>query len=133
MSISIFVRPYFLGEDLPNDVCIYLKPKTLDNIKDNSYVDISDCEHNILEQLQNRPKINAASFGIPTIANWKLGYKEFDGHYIPVKTMDSLVAEAEKMKDKNYYDEWSNKIIPETEKYHISKIAEIYRQLDVTE
>ena len=76
--------------------------------------------------------INAASFGIPTIANWKLGYKEFEGSYIPVRTMDSLVAEAEKMKNENYYNEWADKIIKEAEKYHISKVAEMYKQLEMT-
>jgi len=43
--------------------------------------------------------INAASFGIPTIANWKMGYDEFEGNYIPVDNMDSLMIEIEKIKN----------------------------------
>src|SRR6185436_3581816 len=39
-----------------DDVCIYLKPKTLDNIKDGAYVDISDGSQ-LVELLQKRPKI----------------------------------------------------------------------------
>jgi hypothetical protein len=74
--------------------------------------------------------INAASFGVPSVAYKRAGYKEFEGNYIPVRTMDSLVAEVEKVKKEDYYTEWANKIIKETEKYHISKIAEMYKQLE---
>lgn len=73
--------------------------------------------------------INAASFGIPTIACWKLGYEEFSGNYIPVDTMESLMIEVEKLKDKKYYDSWANKIVKAAEKYHIEKIAEKYKKL----
>lgn len=73
--------------------------------------------------------LNAASFGIPTIAQPILGYKEIEGYYVPVKDMDSLLAETEKMKNKEYYNQWSSKIIKEAEKYHISTIAKLYQQL----
>lgn len=78
--------------------------------------------------------INAASFGIPTLTQPIAGYKEFDGFYIPIKGFDfagfdSMTEEAEKLKDVNYYNQWSNKVFEEAEKYHISKIAELYRQL----
>jgi len=241
-----------------NDLCIYLRPKTLDHIRDCDYIDVSDGAFNIVEQLQSRPKIrliasypcsyqflkkklknevvlipehhcnferavrerkeittagvvnnpslknysiyeevkkrmekiglkfitcfyyknrqdvvdfykqidiqvisrfapvndyshylddynndlnpfihpskiiNAASFGIPTIASWKLGFDDFKGNYISVRDMDSLVAEVEKLKNKNYYNEWPEKILKEAEKYHISKIAEMYKQLELS-
>lgn len=73
--------------------------------------------------------INAASFGIPTIAQPILGYREIENYYAPIKDMDSLVAEAEKMKDPAYYNQWTDKIIEEAEKYHISKIAKLYKKL----
>lgn len=73
--------------------------------------------------------INAASFGIPTLSQPIAGYKEFNGFYIPIKDMDSLVEEAKKLKDVNYYNQWSDKVFNEVEKYHISNIAELYRQL----
>lgn len=73
--------------------------------------------------------INAASFGIPTIAAPISGYKEIEGYYIPVNDMESLVAEAEKLKDQKYYDEWAAKVYKESEKYHISEIAKLYQQL----
>lgn len=73
--------------------------------------------------------INAASFGIPTIAAPILGYKEVEGYYIRANNMESLLKEAEKLKDKKYYNQWSTRIIKEAEKYHISKIAKLYKQL----
>lgn len=74
--------------------------------------------------------INAASFGIPTVAGRRLGYKDFDNFYIPVNNMDELLAEVEKLKkDPKYYNQWSDKIVKEAEKYHISKIAQLYRKL----
>ncbi|KKQ07248.1 hypothetical protein A3E66_04415 [Candidatus Daviesbacteria bacterium RIFCSPHIGHO2_12_FULL_37_16] len=73
--------------------------------------------------------INAASFGIPTIAAPILGYEEVEGFYIPAGNMESLLAEAVKLRDKKYYSQWSEKIIKEAKKYHISKIAKLYKQL----
>jgi len=73
--------------------------------------------------------INAASFGIPTIAAPILGYREVEGYYIRANNMESLLKEAEKLRDKEYYNQWSKKIIKEAKKYHISKIAKLYRQL----
>lgn len=222
------------------DICIYLKPKTLDHIKDGSYVDFSDCEEYLIKLLQDRPKIkvivsslasleflkeklqnklflipehhcnfdrvvrtrkeintvgfigtprsftyplpditkrlgkigfkfitnsnyknrqdvidfyqqidlqivwyindnspfkhptkfiNAASFGIPTIANWLLGYREWEDNYVPVNSIDEMMAEVKKMKNKDYYDLWSRKIIKAAEAYHIENIAKLYKQL----
>jgi len=73
--------------------------------------------------------INAASFGIPTLTQPIAGYKEFAGFYIPIEDMDSLVKEAVKLKDIDYYQSWLDKVYGEAEKYHISKIAELYKRL----
>lgn len=227
-----------------DDICIYLKPKTLDHIKDGSYVDFSDGESYLLKLLQNRPNIkviassqtsfeflkeslkneiflipehhcnfekltrtrkevttggiitnpspisykaydevarklkelgfdfitcfnwktrqdvvdfyqkidfqvismfgvhsdydpfrhptkiiNAASYGIPTVANWKAGYKEFEENYIPVHNISDLVKGVEKLKNQDYYEGWSGKIIKAAEPYHIENIAKLYKQL----
>lgn len=223
-----------------NDVCIYLKPKTLNHVKDGSYVDFSDGEEYLIKLLQDRQKIkvisssvpsleflkerlkndiffipehhcnferitrsrqeistagflgtprsftypvdemakrlekigikfiatfsyknrqdvmdfykkidlqlvwyeadnspfkhptkyiNAASFGIPTIANRLIGCKEWEDNYIAVETVDLLVNEAEKVKNRDYYNQWSSKIMKAAEDYHIDKIAEKYKQL----
>jgi hypothetical protein len=73
--------------------------------------------------------INAASFGIPTLAQPILGYREVEGFYIPIETIDDIVTEAEKLKDMEYYTRWSAKLIKEAEKYHISNIAKLYQNL----
>lgn len=73
--------------------------------------------------------ISAASFGIPAIARYKIGYKEFEDNYIPVNDMNSLVAEVEKMKNKDYYDAFARKIIVAAEPYNIENIAKLYRKL----
>ena len=73
--------------------------------------------------------INAASFGIPTIVAPSIGYKEFEGYYIRAGNMESLLIEADKLRDKKYYSQWSAKIIKEAKKYHISEIAKLYKKL----
>jgi len=73
--------------------------------------------------------INAASFGVPSLANWQVGYEEFEGYYTRFKTIEELVSEVQKLKDKDYYDKYVEKIIPKAEEYHISKTAERYKQL----
>jgi len=72
---------------------------------------------------------NAASFGIPTVAFPEINYKEFEENYISVNSTDLMISEIEKLKNKDYYEQWSSKIIKEAEKYHISKIAKKYKQL----
>lgn len=72
--------------------------------------------------------INAASFGIPSIAYQVPGYREFEGFYIPMD-VHNLDKQANAFKDPIYYKEWSDKIIAKAEEYHVSKIAELYKQL----
>lgn len=74
---------------------------------------------------------NAASFGIPTVGYPERGYKEFSGNYIEVKTIEGLIEEVKKLKDESYYKKWSDKIIEAVKPYHISKIAEKYKELCV--
>jgi len=70
--------------------------------------------------------INAASFGIPSIAYPLPGYKEFEGYYVHLKDLPS---EIDRFKDANYYNDFSQKIIKKAEEYHISRIAELYKRL----
>ena len=73
---------------------------------------------------------NAASFGIPTVGFKQQNYKEFDGYYVPVTTMDDMIKEIVKFKeDKEYYRQYSQRIIPKAEEYHISNIAKLYKKL----
>lgn len=73
--------------------------------------------------------ISAASFGIPTISARKSGYKEWEGNYAAGHDVDSLIGEVEKMKNKDYYDQWASKIIKAAEPYHIENVAKLYGQL----
>ena len=40
-----------------NDLRIYIKPKTLDAVRDSDYVDVSDAGDYLIELLKKRPKI----------------------------------------------------------------------------
>jgi hypothetical protein len=73
--------------------------------------------------------INAASFGIPTVALLESYHLEFKDNYISINNIDEMIVEIKKLKDQNYYNQWSEKIIKPTEFYHISNIAEMYRRL----
>ncbi len=73
--------------------------------------------------------INAASFGIPSIAYPLRGYKEIEGYYVRASNMKELLTEVEKFKDKDYYKKWSGKVLKMSEKYHISEVAKLYKKL----
>lgn len=74
--------------------------------------------------------INAASFGIPTIALDEPSFSEVSGTYIPVKTTDEWLKAFDLLQiDNKLYSNMSEFCIHKAEKYHISKIAELYRKL----
>lgn len=73
--------------------------------------------------------VNAASFGIPTLAQDILGHRDMGDFYIPVRNYDDIVREALKLQDDNYYSEWSEKLINKAKEYHISEIAKLYKEL----
>ena len=75
--------------------------------------------------------VNAASFGVPTIALDEPSFKEVEGSYIGVKTakewllmLDELIA------NPSLYDDIANKGIELSENYHIENIAKLYERLD---
>ncbi len=74
--------------------------------------------------------INAASYGIPTVALYEYHLSECNGYYIQIKTINEMVNEIKKLKDnQDYYQKWSQKLVSWAENYHIDKIAELYRKL----
>jgi hypothetical protein len=73
--------------------------------------------------------INAASFGIPAVAFPMMANQELEGFYEHARNMKETIAAVEKLKDESYYNEMVDKIVPMAEKYHISKVAELYRKL----
>lgn len=72
--------------------------------------------------------VDAMSFGIPTVSDRKLGYRDVEGFYIPVSNMTELVEEVLKLKGG-----WDiNRLIDKAEGYHISNIAKLYEKLDLS-
>jgi hypothetical protein len=74
--------------------------------------------------------INAASFGIPSVGFPMIGNKELEGYYIKANNMDETIMGVSLLKYKKTYNELVEKIIPMSENYHISKIANEYRKLN---
>ena len=73
--------------------------------------------------------INAASFGIPTVAYPLKGYKEVEGYYLPAKNFTEAIKLIGSLKNKDVYNSWVDKIVPMAEKYHIENIANLYKKL----
>lgn len=73
--------------------------------------------------------INAASFGIPSVAFPLAGYKEIEGYYIRAANLHEFQKGVEKLKDQDYYDEWSFKVSKMAEKYHVKEVVKLYKKL----
>ncbi len=75
--------------------------------------------------------VNAASFGIPTIALDEAAFKELEGHYIPVNDLEGFLENLDKLRNNpEMYQFYSEKCIHIAEKkYHISVISEMYKKL----
>lgn len=84
--------------------------------------------------LKNPLKIsNAASFGIPTISKPEpCSVKEYGGCFCEATTIPELVECAKKLKDDEaYYKDIADKARERARDYHINKVAERYKALDV--
>ncbi|HUV42445.1 MAG TPA: hypothetical protein VMY36_00895 [Patescibacteria group bacterium] len=71
--------------------------------------------------------INAASFGVPTVAYPLKSYKEIEGYYLPANNMKELLAGVKKLKAE--YDQWPEKLIKMAEPYHIENVVKLYQKL----
>ncbi|HET7099038.1 MAG TPA: hypothetical protein VFI61_02300 [Patescibacteria group bacterium] len=75
--------------------------------------------------------INAASFGIPTIAYYEEAFNEMDGYYIPVRNIDEMAAKIEELKNSpQLYAYYAKRGVKMAQEYHIDRIAKLYRKLD---
>lgn len=83
------------------------------------------------QALQNPLKmVNAAAFGIPTIALEEDAFKELAGHYFPVKTLDEFLTRAQALKSSpDLYNAYAEKCFSKAEEYHISNVAQLYKKL----
>jgi len=76
--------------------------------------------------------VNASSFGIPTIALDEKAFKEFDGAYIPVHSMEAFMAHLEGLKESpSLYRHYSKKCLERSENYHIEKIGQLFKDLEL--
>ncbi len=129
--------------DLPKDFKERLNAKGLEFLDYSMFrqrQDVVDFYKKIDIQVVWRPKkrrlsnplkiVNAASFGIPTVALQEDGFQEMDGYYIPVENMDELIVQLEVLKSSpELYTDYAEKCFNKAEEYHISNIAKLYRKL----
>lgn len=71
--------------------------------------------------------INAASFGIPTVAFPLKSYQEIKGYFLPARNMKELLCGVKKLKKE--YGLWPQKLIKMAEAYHVENIAKLYQKL----
>ncbi len=73
--------------------------------------------------------VNAASFGIPTIALDEPYFRELENSYLPVNNVEEFFSELNRLEDPEVYKSYSDKCIIKSEEYHIDNIVKLYEQL----
>lgn len=74
--------------------------------------------------------VNAASFGVPTIALEEEYFKELDTYYFPVHNLEEFLFQLDYLKNaKINYSWFSKELVRKANQYHISEIAKLYQQL----
>lgn len=75
--------------------------------------------------------VNAASFGVPTIALNEPSFKEVEDCYVGVKTAETwLLVLDQLIADPKLYQTIADLCLVTAEKYHIENIANLYEELD---
>lgn len=75
--------------------------------------------------------VNAASFGIPTIALDEKAFWEMKGCYLPVANFQEFLSALDALKkSKELYKALSDSCLARTEAYHIENIGKLYKNLD---
>jgi len=106
----------------------WANPSTLDEVV-HCYqrMDVQIVWRGMKRQLKNSLKlVNAASFGIPTIALPEPGYEDMDGFYRKAYTQTELVGEMLKLQEEGFDQEV---LLTRAEDFHIDRIAKRYEQL----
>ncbi len=76
--------------------------------------------------------VNAASFGVPTIALDEKAFKEMGDTYIPVETSTALLYQIDCLKKYPVlYQDYSLKAIEKAKNYHIDYVGMMYNNLDI--
>lgn len=75
--------------------------------------------------------VNAASFGIPTIALDEPAFREFKGAYMPVDSLKMFLYCLDQMMEPNHssYPMLSSNCLQKAEEYHIENVAKLYKEL----
>lgn len=74
--------------------------------------------------------VNAASFGIPTIALDEPAFGEVVGCYAPINTFNEFLRNLDWIKDNSIiYSTYSENCLKKSEEYHIDRIIELYQKL----
>lgn len=103
--------------------------------------DVVDFYRNIDVQLVWRPYakplsnplklVNAAAFGVPTIAFAEPAFNEMADCYLPVETLGELLARLDRLTSSpQMYADYSGRGLEKAEAYHLDRIAARYRELD---
>ena len=132
-------------EHLPKDKLIKgLKERGMELVELSSFEDrlkIAEFYKDLFVQIVWRPYkrkmgnplklVNAASFGVPTIALEEEYFKEMDGHYFPVRNIEEFFGQLDALKSiPDLYKNYSKSLLRKAEKYHIDNIAKMYKELD---
>ena len=74
--------------------------------------------------------VNAASFGIPTIALEERAFVEMKDYYFPVRNIDEFIDRLDELRASlSLYMDYSERCIQKAENYHIDYISRMYQQL----
>jgi len=73
--------------------------------------------------------INAASFGIPSVAFPCMANLELEGYYVKANNMEETIEGVKSLMYPVFYQEMVDKIMPMAERYHISNVAKLYNLL----
>ena len=74
--------------------------------------------------------VNAASFGIPTLALDEPAFHEMASCYVPIYNTKQFFMRLDRIRtNAAMYEEYSKKCLELSEKYHISNIAKLYQGL----
>jgi hypothetical protein len=74
--------------------------------------------------------VNAASFGVPTIALDEMAFYEMKGYYFPVETEKEFIDQLIRLKSSTaLYSEYSEKCFKKAENYHITRVGKLYKDL----
>lgn len=130
-------------EHLPKNLEVDLQKRGIELVKLSKFFsrrDIIDFYMNIDLQIVWRPYkkrlsnplkiVNAASFGVPTIALDEPAFREVDGCFLPVGNFkEFLVALDSLMVSSTLYDELSRNCLIKAKEYHIDNIINLYKKL----